>query len=168
MNDSNTVREVSQCFNLPFSKMLPSHITTGWMSCKEPWRGQQSCLIRDCNHLKWDFILNVKKNRKGQNFWTNAHAFVHLAPTKRKCFTSWLCFALVDFFIKGDPDWMTQLWWELWVRWVGDGAVTRHRVPRERTPRVASWCWQHRATATHTVLHYLRLFARFFRYCGSV
>lgn len=71
---------VSTCL---FSKMLPSHTVTCWVSCRELWRGQQFCLIRDGNHMKWDFTLDPKKSRKGQNFWRNTHAFVSFAPAKK-------------------------------------------------------------------------------------
>lgn len=40
-------------------------------------------LIRDGNHIKWDFALDSKKSRKGQHFWRNTHAFVYFAPAKR-------------------------------------------------------------------------------------
>lgn len=98
-NDSNTVREVSPCFNLPFSQRLPSRLTTCAISCQQPWRGQQFCLVRDRSHFKRNFTLNLKKSRKGQT-----SERIHSAPTKRKCFTSWLCFVLVDFVIQGNPN----------------------------------------------------------------
>lgn len=66
-----------------FSKMLPSHVVTCWVSCREPWRGQQFCLIRDGNHTKWDFTLDLKKSRKGQHFRRNTHAFGYFAPAKK-------------------------------------------------------------------------------------
>lgn len=48
-----------------------------------------------------------------------------------------------------------------WVKLVGDGAVTRLHVPWEHASRFTSWCWQHRATAVHLILHDLKLLSLF-------
>lgn len=128
MNDSNVMREELQRFKLPFSKMLPSYVITCWISCKEPWRGQQFCLIRDCNHLRWYFILNLKKSRKGQKFWRNTHSFVYFCASLNE-----VVFFTPFFRNCGSHYWRTlrqndPAVVELGEKWVGDDDVALHAV----------------------------------------
>lgn len=135
MNNSDVVREELQHFKLPFSPTLPSYVITCWISCKEPWRGQQFCLIRVCNHLRWYFILNLNKSRKGQNFWRNTHSFVYSCASLNE----------VVFFTPSFRNCGSHYWrklrqndpavLELGGDWVGDDDVAFHVV------------------GTHTLLH---------------